>query len=212
VYSEADRESLLVRFADEDVCIGPAPARDSDLKMPRIIAAAEDTGAERLYEAAMVSAERTWADRLAQMVRAWEAPPQDPRARELTERVLADIRKHGQMARITYLHKRAVALDKAGRSEEALALYVEAVDVLDPGFIAHANAPRTGHAPPGADAKAPPFRVHDGGTADVGPGEQVGCLAKRGVVGDGHHGRGHQVGGGPGQKWLALCSGCCKHG
>ena len=41
VYSEADRESLHVRFADDDVCIGPAPARDSYLKIPRIIAAAE---------------------------------------------------------------------------------------------------------------------------------------------------------------------------
>src|SRR5690606_15533994 len=44
VYSEADRESLHVRFADEDVCIGPAPARESYLNIPRIIAAAEITG------------------------------------------------------------------------------------------------------------------------------------------------------------------------
>ncbi len=41
VYSEADRESLHVRFADDDVCIGPAPARDSYLNIPRLIAAAE---------------------------------------------------------------------------------------------------------------------------------------------------------------------------
>ena len=44
VYSEADRESLHVRFADDDVCIGPAPARDSYLKIPRIIAAADSSG------------------------------------------------------------------------------------------------------------------------------------------------------------------------
>ncbi|HSH46825.1 MAG TPA: acetyl-CoA carboxylase biotin carboxylase subunit [Longimicrobiales bacterium] len=49
VYSEADRESLHVRFADEDVCIGPAPARDSYLNVPRIIAAAEVTGAEAIH-------------------------------------------------------------------------------------------------------------------------------------------------------------------
>ncbi len=49
VYSEVDRESLHVRFADEDVCIGPAPARDSYLNIPRLIAAAEITGAEAIH-------------------------------------------------------------------------------------------------------------------------------------------------------------------
>ena len=49
VYSEADRESLHVRFADEDVCIGPALARESYLKIPRIIAAAEITGADAIH-------------------------------------------------------------------------------------------------------------------------------------------------------------------
>lgn len=49
VYSEADRESLHVRFADDDVCIGPAPARDSYLNIPRIIAAAEITGADAIH-------------------------------------------------------------------------------------------------------------------------------------------------------------------
>jgi len=49
VYSEADRESLHVRFADDDVCIGPAPARDSYLKVPRIIAAAEISGADAIH-------------------------------------------------------------------------------------------------------------------------------------------------------------------
>lgn len=49
VYSEADRESLHVRFADEDVCIGRAAAADSYLNIPRIIAAAEVTGAEAIH-------------------------------------------------------------------------------------------------------------------------------------------------------------------
>jgi acetyl-CoA carboxylase biotin carboxylase subunit len=49
VYSEADRESLHVRFADEDVCIGPASATESYLNIPRIIAAAEVTGAEAIH-------------------------------------------------------------------------------------------------------------------------------------------------------------------
>ncbi|MBI1966613.1 MAG: acetyl-CoA carboxylase biotin carboxylase subunit [Gemmatimonadetes bacterium] len=49
VYSEADRESLHVRFADDDVCIGRAPGRDSYLNIPRIIAAAEITGADAIH-------------------------------------------------------------------------------------------------------------------------------------------------------------------
>ncbi len=49
VYSEADRESLHVRFADEDVCIGPPQSRESYLNIPRIIAAAEVTGAEAIH-------------------------------------------------------------------------------------------------------------------------------------------------------------------
>ncbi len=49
VYSQADRESLHVRFADDDVCIGPPPGRDSYLKIPRIIAAAEIAGADAIH-------------------------------------------------------------------------------------------------------------------------------------------------------------------
>ena len=49
VHSEADRESLHVRFADDDVCIGPAPSRQSYLNIPRIIAAAEITGADAIH-------------------------------------------------------------------------------------------------------------------------------------------------------------------
>src|SRR5215203_1778399 len=49
VYSEADRESLHVRFADDDVCIGPAPSKESYLKIPRLIAAAEITGADAIH-------------------------------------------------------------------------------------------------------------------------------------------------------------------
>jgi acetyl-CoA carboxylase biotin carboxylase subunit len=49
VYSEADRESLHVRFADDDVCIGGPPARESYLNIPRLIAAAEITGADAIH-------------------------------------------------------------------------------------------------------------------------------------------------------------------
>ena len=49
VYSTADRESLHVRFADEAVCIGPPPSKESYLNMPRIIAAAEITNADAIH-------------------------------------------------------------------------------------------------------------------------------------------------------------------
>src|SRR5574343_40439 len=49
VYSTADKESLHVRFADEAVCIGPAPSAQSYLKIPNIIAAAEITNADAIH-------------------------------------------------------------------------------------------------------------------------------------------------------------------
>ena len=49
VYSEADRDSLHVRFADEAVCIGPAPSQDSYLNIPAIISAAEVTDVEAIH-------------------------------------------------------------------------------------------------------------------------------------------------------------------
>jgi acetyl-CoA carboxylase biotin carboxylase subunit len=49
VYSEADENSLHVRFADEDVRIGPARSADSYLNMPNIISAAEITGADAIH-------------------------------------------------------------------------------------------------------------------------------------------------------------------
>src|SRR5574341_1038249 len=49
IYSEADRECLHVRFADDDVCVGPPPSRLSYLKIPGIIAAAEITGADAIH-------------------------------------------------------------------------------------------------------------------------------------------------------------------
>ena len=49
VYSTADADSLHVRFADEAVCIGPPPSKDSYLKMSNIIAAAEITNADAIH-------------------------------------------------------------------------------------------------------------------------------------------------------------------
>ncbi|MBI4476220.1 MAG: acetyl-CoA carboxylase biotin carboxylase subunit [Acidobacteria bacterium] len=49
VYSAADENSLHVRFADEDVCIGPARASESYLNVPSVISAAEITGADAIH-------------------------------------------------------------------------------------------------------------------------------------------------------------------
>ena len=49
VYSEADREAMHVRLADESVCIGPNSAADSYLNIPAIISACEITGADAVH-------------------------------------------------------------------------------------------------------------------------------------------------------------------
>ena len=49
VFSTADRHSLHVKFADEAVCIGPPASKDSYLKIPSILAAAEITNAEAIH-------------------------------------------------------------------------------------------------------------------------------------------------------------------
>jgi len=49
VHSEADRDALHVRYADDDVCIGPAMSRQSYLNISSIVAAAEITGADAIH-------------------------------------------------------------------------------------------------------------------------------------------------------------------
>ncbi len=49
VHSTADAEAMHVRLADESVCIGPPPARDSYLNIPAIVAACEITGADAVH-------------------------------------------------------------------------------------------------------------------------------------------------------------------
>ena len=49
VHSEADRDAMYVRLADESVCIGPAQSRDSYLNMPALISAAEVTDSEAIH-------------------------------------------------------------------------------------------------------------------------------------------------------------------
>jgi acetyl-CoA carboxylase biotin carboxylase subunit len=49
VHSTADEDAMHVRLADESVCIGPPPARESYLNVPAILAACEITGADAVH-------------------------------------------------------------------------------------------------------------------------------------------------------------------
>src|SRR4029079_8961561 len=49
VYSEADENQLHVKFADEDVCIGPARSADSYLNVPAVITPAKITAADAIH-------------------------------------------------------------------------------------------------------------------------------------------------------------------
>jgi acetyl-CoA carboxylase biotin carboxylase subunit len=49
VHSTADADAMHVRLADESVCIGPPPARDSYLNIPAIVSAAAITGADAIH-------------------------------------------------------------------------------------------------------------------------------------------------------------------
>src|SRR5487761_357851 len=49
VYSTADKDAMHVKLADESVCIGPPPARESYLNIPALLAACEITGADAIH-------------------------------------------------------------------------------------------------------------------------------------------------------------------
>ncbi len=67
VFSEADRDALHVSLADESVCIGPPPARDSYLNMDRILSAALVTGAKAIHPGyGLLSENATFARRCAE--------------------------------------------------------------------------------------------------------------------------------------------------
>ncbi|HYG43981.1 MAG TPA: acetyl-CoA carboxylase biotin carboxylase subunit [Bordetella sp.] len=65
VHSEGDRDAKYVRLADESVCIGPAPSRESYLNMPAIISAAEVTDSEAIHPGyGFLSENADFADRV----------------------------------------------------------------------------------------------------------------------------------------------------
>jgi acetyl-CoA carboxylase biotin carboxylase subunit len=76
VYSTADRESLHVVYADEEVCIGPPPSPESYLNVSSIIAAAEITGAEAVHPGyGFLSENAHFAEVLRECNLTWIGPP-----------------------------------------------------------------------------------------------------------------------------------------
>ena len=75
VYSEADREALHAQLADEAVCIGPAPSKDSYLNMERILSAALVTGADAVHPGfGFLSENSTFARRCQECHITWIGP------------------------------------------------------------------------------------------------------------------------------------------
>ena len=76
VYSTADRDSLHVTYADEDVCIGPPPPSASYLNVSSLISAAEITGADAVHPGYGFLAENArFAEVLAECKLGWIGPP-----------------------------------------------------------------------------------------------------------------------------------------
>src|SRR5688572_8381939 len=65
VFSEADRQSLHVRYADEAICIGPPPSSESYLRIDKILDAARQTGADAIHPGyGFLSENETFAQRV----------------------------------------------------------------------------------------------------------------------------------------------------
>ncbi len=76
VYSTADRDSLHVTYADEEVCIGPPPSGQSYLNISALVSAAEITGADAIHPGYGFLAENAhFAEVLAECGLAWIGPP-----------------------------------------------------------------------------------------------------------------------------------------
>jgi acetyl-CoA carboxylase, biotin carboxylase subunit len=78
VHSTADADALHVKFADEAVCIGPPPSRQSYLNVPMIISAAEVTGADAIHPGyGFLSENAEFAEVCKKCGLTWIGPPPD---------------------------------------------------------------------------------------------------------------------------------------
>ena len=97
VYSEADRHSLPVRFADQAICIGPAKSARSYLDIPSIISAAEITNVDAIHPGYGFLSENAG---FAEVCRCRASSSSDPtpeviRAMGIKERARAIMKEHG---------------------------------------------------------------------------------------------------------------------
>jgi acetyl-CoA carboxylase biotin carboxylase subunit len=117
VHSEADRDSLHVRYADDDVCIGPAASKQSYLSISSIIAAAEISGADAIHPGyGFLSENSHFAEIVGECRLAFIGPPAEA------------IRLMGDKARARETAKRAGVPIIPG-SEGAIRTVEEAADV-----------------------------------------------------------------------------------
>src|SRR5574342_1265004 len=78
VYSQADRDALHVKFADEAVCIGAAPSRQSYLNIPSLISAAEITRADGVHPGyGFLAEDAEFAEVCSKCHMTWIGPPPD---------------------------------------------------------------------------------------------------------------------------------------
>src|SRR5690348_9731692 len=76
VYSTADADALHVKFADQAVCIGPPPSRQSYLNIPQLISAAEITGADAIHPGyGFLSEDAEFAEVCQKCKLTWIGPP-----------------------------------------------------------------------------------------------------------------------------------------
>ncbi|HEV7766409.1 MAG TPA: acetyl-CoA carboxylase biotin carboxylase subunit [Thermoanaerobaculia bacterium] len=117
VHSEADRDSLHVRYADDDVCIGPAVSKQSYLSISSIIAAAEITGADAIHPGyGFLSENAHFAEIVGECNLTFIGPPPDA------------IRRMGNKARARETAK-AAGVPIIPGSEGAISSVEEAADV-----------------------------------------------------------------------------------
>jgi acetyl-CoA carboxylase biotin carboxylase subunit len=120
VYSTADRDSLHVTYADEDVCIGPPPSKASYLNISSIISAAEITGADAVHPGYGFLAENAhFAEVLAECRLGWIGP------RPEVIRMMGDKAKARQTAKEAGVPVLPGSQDPLADAEEAMRLAAE---------------------------------------------------------------------------------------